>query len=224
MVMNNWKSTVCLSPISNQENYITVETLMKLILTFILFLGYNLYSSDLIDSYKYENKRDYSNALASMEKVIKDYPNDYYYWLRSGWLAYIKGQYTKSNSYYQKASLLEKNSIEPRLGQIKALLALGQYKQSDVIAKTVLKLDSKNYYARSSIAFGNYSSGNFKEAIKFYQSILSDYPSDFEMQIGLGWAYLKDNNKKMSKQVFEKLILHGSIDERASSGLYYSNN
>lgn len=197
---------------------------MKIIFLLFLMFANNVWTDDLGDSYVYEAKAEYAKALESMDKLTSQYPGEYFYWLRSGWLAYMKGDFSKSNSYYQKATLQLPNSIESRLGQVKALVALGQFKQSDLTSRSILKIDPKNYYARSYIAYGNYAGGNYKEAEKFYESLVSDYPSDLEMNIGLGWTYLKLGKKAQAKSIFEKLGKVLPYDERVTSGIYYSNN
>ena len=42
---------------------------------------------------------------------------------------------------------------------------------------------------------------NYKDAEVYYESIVADYPADTEMQIGLGWSYLKQSNKAKAESV-----------------------
>jgi tetratricopeptide (TPR) repeat protein len=201
-----------------------MENIMKRILSlFILVIATQIVSNTLIDSYTQEAKRDYAKALETMEELSKESPNDYFIQLRTGWIALVKGDFTKSASYYQKATLLAPNAIEPRLGNVRALLALGQYKQVDVACKTILKLDSKNYFARSTLAYTNYVLANYKEAETYYESITADYPADTEMLIGLGWSYLKQGNKAKAKVLFASLKKVIPNEERVTSGASYAD-
>ncbi|BDA80565.1 hypothetical protein LPTSP3_g34950 [Leptospira kobayashii] len=195
------------------------------LLFFVLSLSTSsLLADSITDSYQLEAKRDYTKALDLLENLSKENPGDYFLQLRTGWIALLKGDYTKSSSYYQKATLIEPNAIEPRLGSIRANLALGQHKQVEVICKTVLKQDSKNYFARSTLAYSYYVMANFKEAEKYYESIVDDYPADTEMLIGLGWSHLKQGKKGKAKEVFGFLTKIIPNEERVSSGAYYANN
>lgn len=195
-----------------------------LILSLLFIFSGSIFSQTLVDSYTAEGAKNYVKTLEIMEKLSKENGNDYFVQLRTGWIALIKGEYSKSSAYYQKAILLAPNAIEPRLGQIRALLALGQYKQVDVACKTVLKLDSKNYIARSTLAYSSYTAGNYKEAEKYYASVAADYPTDTEMLIGLGWSQLKQGNKDKARDTFTNVQKILPSDERISSGLYYANN
>ncbi len=178
----------------------------------------------LSDSYLFESKGEYNKAFNALEPKSLESSNDYFIQLRMGWLALLKADYPKSSSFYQKATLLAPNAIEPRIGNVRALLALGQYKQVEVACKTILKQDSKNYFARSSLAYTYYVLSNFSEAEKYYDSIVDDYPADTEMLIGLGWSLLKQNKKDKAKEVFDKLIKIIPKEERVSSGAYYATH
>lgn len=196
----------------------------KILIVCLILSGLQIIADPLADSYGQEAKREFAKALETMEGLSKDNPNEYFYQLRTGWVALIKGDFTKSASYYQKAALLAPNAIEPRLGNVRALLAMGKYKDVDVACKTILKLDPKNYFARSTLAYANYVLANYAEAEKQYESLIVDYPADTEMQIGLGWSLLKQGNKAKAKTIFAALTKIIPKEERVSSGAYYANN
>lgn len=193
-------------------------------LLILLIFTTQVIADPLIDSYTQEYKKEYAKALETMEELSKNNPNDYFLQLRTGWIALLKGEYTKSSQYYKKSIVLAPNAIEPRIGNVRALLALGNYKQVDVDCRTILKQDSKNYFARSTLAYANYVLANYKEAEKYYESITIDYPADTEMLIGLGWSQLKQGNKAKAKLVFAFLLKIIPNEERVSSGAYYANN
>lgn len=196
------------------------RTWLLVILVFVT----QIVSDPLTDTYTQEYKKEYAKALETMEELSKNNPNDYFLQLRTGCVALLKGDYTKSSQYYKKSIVLAPNAIEPRIGNVRALLALGNYKQVDVDCRTILKQDSKNYFARSTLAYANYVLANYKEAEKYYESITLDYPADTEMLIGLGWSQLKQGNKTKAKVVFAFLLKIIPNEERVSSGAYYANN
>ncbi len=200
-----------------------MNTKTILFLSFLVFT-YPLFSDEMEESFTAERNRNYSKAMESVESLLKSSPNDYFLNLRAGWLSLLKGEYAKSGNYYSKATLATPSSIEARMGHAKALRAQGLDKQADVVCKAILNIDPKNYYARSTIAYSAYISGDYKESEKMYLSITSDYPSDTEMQIGLGWSYLKQGKKAEAKKIFAFLNKIIPKEERVSSGVYYSNN
>ena len=191
---------------------------------FFLLIPSFLTADAISDSYVFEYKKEYNKAFEILEPASKENANDYFLQLRMGWLALLKGDYTKSSSFYQKATLIHPNAIEPRIGYVRALLALGQYKQAEVACKTILKLDSKNYFARSNLAYTYYVLSNYSEAEKIYDSIVDDYPADTEMMIGLGWSFLKQNKKAKANEIFSELLKIIPKEERVSSGAYYATH
>lgn len=191
---------------------------------FIISFSTFLTADPISDSFILEGKGEYIKAYDALEPSSRESVNDYFIQLRMGWLALLKGDYTKSSSFYQKATLIYPNALEPRIGYVRALLALGQYKQVEVACKTILKFDSKNYFARSTLAYTYYVLSNYSEAEKIYDSIVDDYPADTEMSIGLGWSFLKQNKKQKANEVFTKLLKIIPKEERVSSGAYYATH
>jgi tetratricopeptide (TPR) repeat protein len=193
-------------------------------LFYVLLIPNLLFADAISDSYVFEYKKEYAKAFDVLEPASREDANDYFLQLRMGWLSLLKGDYTKSSSYYQKATLIHPNAIEPRIGYTRALLALGQYKQVEVACKTILKIDSKNYFARSNLAYTYYVLSNYSEAEKIYDSIVDDYPADTEMMIGLGWSFLKQNKKAKANDIFKVLLKIIPKEERVSSGAYYATH
>ncbi len=222
-LLKNRKERVVSPALGAGETHLFSNFRTTLILL-LLSLTLGVFADPLADSYQLEANKEFAKSLEVMENLSKESPNDYFIQLRTGWVALIKGDFTKSSQYYKKATLLAPNAIEPRLGNIRALLALGNYKQVDIDCRTILKQDSKNYFARSTLAYANYVLANYKEAEKYYESITNDYPADTEMLIGLGWSQLKQGNKAKAKVVFAFLLKIIPNEERVSSGAYYANN
>jgi tetratricopeptide (TPR) repeat protein len=195
---------------------------MKFLTIIILAFFSMLYADDLLDSYKLEYQKKYPEALALMEKLGNEDPNEYLYQLRSGWLTLLNAEYTKSIDYYRKAQLLAPDSIEPKLGILQAQRALGQSKLVETTCRTILKQDPKNYTARTYLAFALYQLGNFREARKIYESVVADFPSDLEMILGVGWSYLKEGDKQKSKETFNRALKVAPQNARAQEGLFYA--
>lgn len=189
---------------------------------FLTFSSTNLFSNDLLNSYSFEYQRKYNEALALTVKLGTENPKEYFYQLRAGWLSLLNGDFTKSIEYYRKAQVLEPNSIEPKIGILKAQIALGQAKQIETSCRTILRQDPKNYFARTNLAYYLYSQGNFKESTVVYAEILQDFPTDVEMGLGLGWSKLKEGEKSSARAVFQKVLVISPENARAKEGLEYA--
>lgn len=51
-----------------------------------------------------------------------------------------------------------------------------------------------------------YDEGNYDEAINQYREILVEQPDNVDAHVGLGWAYLQNNNIESAKETIEKVI------------------
>lgn len=194
----------------------------KIIIILLIVNISSILAESIQDSYALEAKGEYLKALKIMEKIVEKDNRNYFINLRCAYLSYLSYQFPKSEIYYQKAILLAPDAIEPRLGQLKPLSALGKQVQLQVACKGILKLDPKNYTARSYIAYSLYTSGNYEEAEKYYASLIIDYPSDTEMLIGLGWTYVQLKDKKKAREILAIANQITPADERIKNGLFYS--
>lgn len=193
------------------KNLISVSVLS------LIFTG--LYAESVQDSYMFEAKGDYIRAFQVMEKICTAEERDYFANLRAGWLSYVLQLHAKSIAYYQKAIVIAPDAIEPRLGQLRPLAALEKQEQLQIAARGILKLDPKNYMARSFSAYSYFLTRNFKEAEKLYSSLVNDFPADTEMLIGLGWTNLNLGNKKNAKIIFLRASRILPEEPRIKNGL-----
>ncbi|MCB1190911.1 MAG: tetratricopeptide repeat protein [Leptospiraceae bacterium] len=173
----------------------------KTILILILSCA-SLFSEPIQESYALESQKQYVKALEVVEGACSTNPHDYLAHLRAGWLAYLSGQMAKSLSYYQKAVVIAPDAIEPRLAQFQPLSVLQNYKQIQVVGKSILRIDRKNYTARKNMAYALYMTGNYKVALQFYIGLVKEYPADMELLIGLAWTYLRMGDKKNAYPTF----------------------
>ena len=179
-------------------------------------------ADDLQSSYSLEYYGKYADAYALGEKLTAENPKEYFYALRAAWLAYLAGKYSRSLDLYQNALLLKSDALEPRLGQLMPLLALGKYKQVEMTALAVLRTDPKNYTARIKLAYALYLAGDFSRSEKHYADIETDFPSDATVLMGLGWAQLKQGKKSAAQQQFNRVKVMFPDNKYADEGLKWA--
>jgi tetratricopeptide (TPR) repeat protein len=199
-----------------------MKPLFKITIALITINSSLLLSNPLYESYDLEFVGNYEEAYQKIVPLTVSYSKDYLYQYRAGWLSYVLGKFTLSLTHYSKATALEPTAIEPRLAQIKPLLALGKFRELETVCKSIIQIDSKNYTARSTLAYSLYISGDYTSSANIYSSLINDYPTDIEMLLGGAWAFYKGNNKKKALELFliaEKLQ---PLNERVKEGLYYS--
>ena len=192
---------------------------MGIILHFTL---HPLAASDLQTSYSLEYYGKYADALILCEKLTAQNPREYFYALRAGYVAYLAGNYNRSLEHYQNALLARSESLEPRLGQLLPLIALGKYKQAEMTALAVLRSDPKNYTARIKLAYALYLAGEFLRSEKYYADLEADFPSDATVLMGLGWAQLKQGRKTQAHAQFQRVKLMFPENKYAEEGLRWA--
>ena len=160
-----------------------------------------LVANPVQQSYRMEAEGKYGQAMDLMKALADREPRNYLAHLRTGWLAYLASNLGLSLAYYQKAVVLAGDAVEPRLGLMLPQLAMGLYPQVEATGMAVLRLDPKNYLARSRMAWARYLHGRYEEAADLYRGIIRDYPSDGEMHIGLAWALIKQGKLAEARSI-----------------------
>ena len=180
--------------------------------------------SDYFDaSFNLESRGNYAGALNSVLIILRIDHRNYTAMLRAGWLSYLKGDYRNAIGYYRKAVLLEPEAIEPRLGLMLPLMASKKWNDAGDVAQKILKLDKKNYLANSRLAYILFSQGKYGEAEKQYRKIISEYPADIEMKIGLGWTYLRMRQNRKA-EVFRAVLMVRKNNVSAQKGMELIEN
>jgi tetratricopeptide (TPR) repeat protein len=179
-----------------------MKRLLIIILFCCLLFVTSAFANPVKNSYSLEAGKKYQEAMQLMKELADREPRHYLANLRTGWLAYLSSNLGLSVIYYQKAVVLAPDAVEPRLGLLLPQIALGNYAQAEANARAALRLDAKNYLARSRLAWALYLAGRFGEAADFYAGLVKDYPSDGEMHLGLAWALLKQGQKQPALAAF----------------------
>ena len=175
-------------------------------------------------SFNLENRGNYTEALNSVLIILRIDHRNYTAMLRAGWLSYLKGDYRNSIGYYRKAVLLEPEAIEPRLGLMLPLMASKNWSEAGAVARKILKFDTKNFLASSRMAYILFSQGRYGEAEKEYRKIISEYPADIEMKLGLGWTYLRMGHNRKAAGVFREVLLVRKNNASAQNGMELIEN
>ena len=173
----------------------------------------------LTASYAAEAKKDYASAAKALKEVEADNTRDYLLNLRLGWLDYLAGLYGESATYYAKAAALAPGALEPLQGQLLPLIAGGKTADSWNVYLAILKIDPVNYKALSALAWANYNAKEYKNAIQFYTKLVTLYPSDTEMRLGLGYSLKLSGDKDGADKQFREVLRLSPNNSRALAGL-----
>ncbi|MFH0734482.1 MAG: DUF2225 domain-containing protein [bacterium] len=193
---------------------------------FMTFISYNCKDRQtdkltaFTKSIQFEKDNKYEMALKEIEKLKKDFSEDYLTNLRLGWLYYNNKKYTESIKFYNEAFRLTSNKgIESLLGLTYPYDALGKTDEIIEIYKKVLEIDNNNYTANLKLGIIYYYKKNFSTAKNFLSKVYTLYSSDYSVNLYLGWTLLNLNNISKAKEHFINALINNVNDESAREGL-----
>lgn len=185
---------------------VTVETTAAPVATNVSLAAAETTSAAFQKSYNDEAAGDSDAALAALAGVTATGNAQYVVELRRGWLLYKLGKNAEAAAAYGRASALEPNAIEPRVGALPPLGALRRWADVESMAREVQKKDPGNYTASLRLAFALYSQAKYVEAEAAYRTLLTLYPSDVEVRAGLGWSLVKENKLTDAQVAFAEVL------------------
>jgi len=169
------------------------------------------------NSYADEANKNYMAAISDISPYYSD--GSYELNLRLGWLYYLNKNYTASQNYYSKAVALRPTSVEPKFGYIKPLSFLQSWDKVLEQYQEIIKLDPQNTQANYWAGIIYYNRKQFASSIKYFKTVVTLYPFDYDSNHMLGWANLMAGKKADAKVYFEKALLIKPADESSTDGL-----
>jgi len=166
-------------------------------------------------SYMFEKRGDFQNAIKSLMKVYKYYPTGYTVNLRLGWLYYLAKNYPKSIYHYEKAISVAPYSIEAKLGLTLPYLAEGKFNSVENVCYQILRTDFYNYYGNLRLAYALRKEGKYKLAKKVILKMLTLYPTDTEFLMELALNYIALGEKAKAKRILEDILILEPLNYKA---------
>lgn len=170
-------------------------------------------------SYEHEARTELVAALQSIERVPHGERGTYLFRLRYGWLLYLNGRYAESIAAYKGAVQQAPGAIEPLLGLSLPQIALRQWSAVEATTQQVLRIDPLNTLALSRLAFAYYNLGRYPDAEARYRKVLELYPSDVDMQIGVGFCQLRRGDARAALATLTAVQRFAPKDPRVGDGL-----
>lgn len=169
------------------------------------------------NSYLSEFCRDYKKAFETLQNIYDE--KSYEINLRMGWLAYLKEEYIESISFYQKAINILPLSVEARFGIIYPATTLQKFGFIKTQYEEIIKLQPNNCNANYNLGYIYYKEENYKEAIKYLEIALNQYPFDYNINCILAMTNYKLGKLTEAKTIFNKVLLIKPNDIYAIVGL-----
>lgn len=168
-------------------------------------------------SYIQEATGEYSGAINSLKSVYDE--KSYEINLRLGWLTYLSGSFTEAKAYYQNAINLMPYAVEPRLGLVYPVSAMGNW--SEVIAQyeKILEITPNYSLVLHRLGLIYYGRNEFEKALKYFEKVVNLFPFDYDGLTMLAWTHFKLNNTREAKVLFQKALLNTPGGTSALEGL-----
>ena len=186
-----------------------MKTFLTLLLSFTFLMAtseFDEVKSVYLKSYDYERIGNYEEALKVLSPLYTKYPKGYTLNLRFGWLFYLNKQYSNSESYYKKSSLISTYSIESKLGLARVYLATASYKKAQTITYEILKMDFYNYYANFYTIQTLIAEKKYDIAKKIVFKMFALYPTDILFLEQLAHIYKATQEPKL-KELYESILI-----------------
>lgn len=198
---------------------------MKIIIIVLTFSSYVLALSSgdkKLDAFnksiKSESIYNYSEAVKYLENVYSDLKEDYLTNLRLGWLYYLTKDYKKSIEYYGKAAKLSNDSVESLLGLVYPYSALNNWDKVESIYKKILDKDPNNYTATLNLSIIYFNGQKFLNSKVLLEKLYTLYPSDYSVNLYLGWNYYYLGAASKAQQRFIDALIAKPEDTSALEG------
>jgi tetratricopeptide (TPR) repeat protein len=170
-------------------------------------------------SYQQEARGEYSGALARMREVRKAAGASYFVSLRTGWLAYLTGDYATAEKNYREAVAAKPAAIEAKIGLSLILYVEQKWKDLESTCKQVLAEDSKNAVVRGRMAAGYYAAGNYADSAAIYRKLVEEYPGDLDYQTGYAWALQRMGKREEARKLFQAVLAVSPDNLNANQGM-----
>jgi tetratricopeptide (TPR) repeat protein len=158
-------------------------------------------------------------ALADLQRLLKDYPEDVDVNHELGRAYLLKGDAVSARTRFLEAARWKKDFLAPRYELVQ--LAINQQNSGDAlrIAEEILEIkpgDARGRLARASALIG---AKRYPEARAELRQLSKDYPQYRDAQIQTGLLAIQEKNFKEAEEVFRKLGETKADDVRPAVGL-----
>jgi len=157
-------------------------------------------------SYEQERATQYIAAADSLASILKKHPQHELALLRSGWLYYLAGNYSRSIQYYQSALQVNKQSLEARLGMALPLLAQARWREAAIEVQAVIKESRWNYYAHLRLMVAEEGLNQWDTLKKHAQELSRRYPSDASFLVYLARAHINLGESAEARAAYSKVL------------------
>lgn len=139
--------------------------------------------------------------------------------LRTGWLAYLAGDYEAGEASYRAAMAAKPAALEAKIGLTLVLYVAQRWKALETACKQVLAEDPKHATVRARLASSHYATGNYPDAAAIYRKLVDSFPGELDYQTGLAWALLRMGKREEAVKLFRAVLALSPDNPNALQGM-----
>jgi tetratricopeptide (TPR) repeat protein len=166
-----------------------------------------------------EKNGRYDDALAFAKLLRGQYGELYLVNLRSGWLFYLKKDYTSSLEAYRRASVQAPGSASALQGMASCYVELGYTEQAIQTSNALLAVIPMNYQANRRLADLYFQVKNYSRAEVLYLKLSNMYPEDLDVAAQLAWCYFSQGRGDAAQAIFQSVLIVAPNHASAQVGL-----
>jgi len=205
-----------------------LRTIYRITILLLLLIPSGLYSRDadrqieaFRESYALENNGELQKSIEVLRAIYDE--KSYEMNLRLGWLTYLSGSFIESSSYYNRSINLMPYAIEPRLGVVYPLSAMGNWDQVIAHYKKILATDLQNSLVNFRIGVIYYNREEYTAAHQYLEKVVNLYPFDIDGLVMLAWCKYRLRQYREAKILFQRALMHTPGNASAPEGLSLIN-
>ncbi len=169
------------------------------------------------NSYLHEASGNLAEAVMDLKNVYQE--NSYPINLRLGWLSYSLGMFTESQSYYNKAISLRPYAVEPRMGIVLPLAAMGNWDAVIAQYNKILEVTPNYSVVLQRLGLIYYGQKDYVKAESYFEKVVNLYPFDYNGLVKLAWTEYHLKKYGQAKVLFNTALMHTPTGASALEGL-----
>ncbi len=170
-------------------------------------------------SYQAEARGDYTTALGKLREIRSVAGPSYFASLRTGWLAYLSGDFATAEAQYRDAVAAKPKALEAKVGLTLVLFVAKKWRPLETACKQVLAESPAQPTVRARLAAAYYNLGNYPDSAAGYRKLVEEYPGELDYHTGLGWALLRLGKREEARKVFELVLSVSPDNPNAKDGM-----
>ena len=151
-------------------------------------------------------RNEAQHAIALLENVLSQHPNEVALLTALGNLYFHEGQLKEALEYFRRNANLQPKDIDTQLQAATTALLVGEIEPFEAFMHRALEIDPDNAHGLKLLATANFKAGKYVEAAQLYGKAMLGLPEDLEIILALGVSFHKLNDSETAAACFQRAL------------------